>query len=104
MESAPFPAAAFRPQYIYGPKANKFTYLDYYFDRISSSSPLPVPGSGSQLVSLTDARDVASMLAKSVRCKGKFEVYNCGGPVYKVRRCCVRVFPVFSSCLSSVRA
>lgn len=28
------PMVSFRPQYIYGPKANKYDYIDWYFDRL----------------------------------------------------------------------
>lgn len=57
------PLVSFRPQYIYGPKANKYDYIDWYFDRIVRGLPLPIPGDGKQLVSLTNSEDVASILA-----------------------------------------
>jgi nucleoside-diphosphate-sugar epimerase len=57
------PLVSFRPQYIYGPKANKYDYIDWYFDRIVRGLPLPIPGDGTQLVSLTNSEDVASILA-----------------------------------------
>jgi len=53
---------SFRPQYIYGEKSSKNAYLDYFFDRISRSSPLPIPSPGTQLVSLTNSADIASLL------------------------------------------
>ncbi len=28
------PLVSFRPQYIYGPKSNKYDYIDWYFDRL----------------------------------------------------------------------
>ncbi|GMI11130.1 hypothetical protein TrRE_jg4086, partial [Triparma retinervis] len=81
LKSAGVPLFAFRPQYIYGPLANKFSYLDYFFSRISSRRPLPIPGSGSQLVSLTSAPDVASLLSCCVTCPAASPgVYNCGSP------------------------
>jgi nucleoside-diphosphate-sugar epimerase len=57
------PLVSFRPQYIYGPKSNKFDYIDYYFDRLVRGLPIPIPGDGTQLVSLTNSQDVASLLA-----------------------------------------
>lgn len=57
------PLVSFRPQYIYGPKSNKFDYIDWYFDRIVRELPLPIPGDGTQKVSLTNSEDVASLLA-----------------------------------------
>lgn len=53
----------FRPIYIIGEHSSKREYLDYFFDRIVRDRPLPLPGNGSELTSLTDVRDVASMLA-----------------------------------------
>lgn len=56
------PLVSFRPQYIYGKKANKYDYIDWYFDRLVRGLPLPIPGDGKQLVSLTNSEDVASLL------------------------------------------
>mmetsp|Transcript_20889 Transcript_20889/g.31378 ORF Transcript_20889/g.31378 Transcript_20889/m.31378 type:complete len:403 (-) Transcript_20889:318-1526(-) len=57
------PLVSFRPQYIYGPKSNKNDYIDWYFDRLVRELPLPIPGDGTQKVSLTNSEDVASLLA-----------------------------------------
>jgi len=57
------PLVSFRPQYIYGPKANKYDYIDWYFDRLVRELPLPIPGDGTQKVSLTNSEDVAAILA-----------------------------------------
>lgn len=57
------PLVSFRPQYIYGEKSNKFDYLDYYFEYLLKDEPVPMPGDGSQLVSLTNSKDVAALLA-----------------------------------------
>mmetsp|Transcript_21546 Transcript_21546/g.32897 ORF Transcript_21546/g.32897 Transcript_21546/m.32897 type:complete len:393 (-) Transcript_21546:91-1269(-) len=57
------PLVSFRPQYIYGPKANKYDYIDWYFDRLVRDLPLPIPNDGNQMVSLTNSEDVASLLA-----------------------------------------
>ena len=75
------PFVAFRPQYIYGPKSNKWDYIDWYFDRIVRKAPVPIPGDGTQKVSLTNSEDVASLLA-SVLNDEKAAVeqtfFNCG--------------------------
>lgn len=69
------------PQYIYGEKANKFDYLDYYFEHLLKDAPVPIPGDGTQLVSLTNSKDVASLLA-SVLDKEEEAIaqryFNCG--------------------------
>eukprot|EP00980_Cylindrotheca_fusiformis_P002206 scaffold504_cov109-Cylindrotheca_fusiformis.AAC.12 len=57
------PLVSFRPQYIYGEKSNKFDYLDYFFEYLLKDAPVPIPGDGSQMVSLTNSKDVASLLA-----------------------------------------
>ena len=56
------PHVLFRCQYIYGPLCGKH-YLDYFFGRIEHGLPVPIPSPGTQLVSLTDVRDVASQLS-----------------------------------------
>mmetsp|Transcript_46143 Transcript_46143/g.111843 ORF Transcript_46143/g.111843 Transcript_46143/m.111843 type:complete len:368 (-) Transcript_46143:4293-5396(-) len=75
------PLVSFRPQYIYGEKANKFDYLDYYFEYILKDAPVPIPGDGSQIVSLTNSKDVACLLA-SVLDKEEEAIaqryFNCG--------------------------
>lgn len=75
------PYVSFRPQYIYGPKANKYDYLDWYFDRIVRDLPLPIPEDGSQLVSLTNSEDVASLLAYPLNNEAaavEQRFFNCG--------------------------
>lgn len=75
------PLVSFRPQYIYGPKSNKWDYIDWYFDRLVRNAPLPIPEDGTQKVSLTNSEDVASLLA-SVLNDEKAAVeqtyFNCG--------------------------
>ncbi|KAL7572704.1 hypothetical protein ACA910_008977 [Epithemia clementina (nom. ined.)] len=78
---AGLPLVSFRPQYIYGPKANKYDYLDWYFDRLVRDLPLPIPGDGTQLVSLTHAEDVASILASPLNDEAaaiQQRYFNCG--------------------------
>jgi len=75
------PLVSFRPQYIYGPKANKYDYIDWYFDRIVRDLPLLIPGDGSQKVSLTNSEDVASILASVLNNEEaaiEQRYFNCG--------------------------
>merc|ERR1719145_492741 len=75
------PLVSFRPQYIYGEKSNKWDYIDWYFDRICSGAPLPIPGDGNQKVSLTNSADVASLLASVLNDEEKAIkqiFFNCG--------------------------
>lgn len=75
------PLVSFRPQYIYGKKANKYDYVDWYFDRIVRDLPLPIPGDGTQKVSLTNSEDVASILASVLNDEDaaiKQRFFNCG--------------------------
>lgn len=55
------------PQYIYGPLTNKRDYLDWFFDRaVHDLEMIPIPLHGDQLVAITHAEDVASMLVSVV--------------------------------------
>lgn len=75
------PFVSFRPQYIYGPKANKYDYIDWYFDRLVRELPLPIPGDGTQQVSLTNSQDVASLLAAVLDNEAaatEQKIFNCG--------------------------
>jgi nucleoside-diphosphate-sugar epimerase len=75
------PFCSFRPQYIYGPKSNKWDYIDWYFDRIVRDLPLPIPGDGTQKVSLTNSEDVASIFASVLNDEAaatEQRIFNCG--------------------------
>ena len=75
------PLVSFRPQYIYGPKANKYDYIDWFLDRLVRGLPLPIPGDGTQLVSLTNSEDVASLLASVIDAPEaaiEQRFFNCG--------------------------
>jgi nucleoside-diphosphate-sugar epimerase len=75
------PLVTFRPQYIYGPKSNKFDYLDWFFDRLVRDLTLPIPADGTQKVSLTNAEDVAALLASALSNEAaaiEQRVFNCG--------------------------
>lgn len=66
----------FRPIYIIGEDCSKREYLDYFFDRIVRGRPLLLPGNGDELTSLTDVRDIASMLASALGKGMKNETLN----------------------------
>jgi NAD dependent epimerase/dehydratase family len=75
------PLVSFRPQYIYGPKSNKHDYVDWFFDRLVRRLPLPIPGDGNQLVSLTNSEDVATLLASPLNDENAAisqRYFNCG--------------------------
>ena len=75
------PLVSFRPQYIYGPKSNKYDYIDWYFDRLVRELPLPIPGDGTQKVSLTNSEDVAEILASPLNDEEaavEQRFFNCG--------------------------
>lgn len=75
------PLVSFRPQYIYGEKSNKWTYIDWYFDRLCRDLPLPIPGDGTQKVSLTNSADVAEILTAPLENEDaavEQRYFNCG--------------------------
>lgn len=83
LSAAGAPGASFRPIYIYGRGSSKRAYLDFFFDRIVRNRPIYIPGTGSELTSLTDTRDVASMLAAISDKKippGSRPIYNAVSP------------------------
>ena len=72
------PFTFLRPQYIYGPKANK-RYLDYFIGRAARKLPIPLPLHGEQLVCISHIEDVCSLIAAAVGAdKALNEVFNCG--------------------------
>jgi len=75
--------SAYRPQYIYGPKTNKPELLDWFLNRITRDLPIPLPVDGNLRTTLTNAEDVASMLASVVGAEdsAKFQVFNCATDV-----------------------
>lgn len=64
-------SANFRPIYIIGPHTSKREYVDFFFDRLVRNRPVPLPGSGFELTSISDVRDIAGLLASAV---GKTEL------------------------------
>ncbi|KAM0951009.1 putative NAD-dependent epimerase/dehydratase, NAD(P)-binding domain superfamily [Dioscorea sansibarensis] len=70
--------AIFRPQYMIGSGNNK-DCEEWFFDRIVRDRPVPIPGSGMQLTSISHVRDLSSMLAlavgKPAAASGK--IFNC---------------------------
>jgi nucleoside-diphosphate-sugar epimerase len=57
------PYTVFQPLYIYGPHTAK-DCEQWFMDRILRDRPVPIPGPGVQLTSLSHVDDVANMLAK----------------------------------------
>jgi nucleoside-diphosphate-sugar epimerase len=80
MRSEGVSSAVFRPIYVIGPGNAKREYLDFFFDRITRGRPIPVPGHPSNFVSLTDARDVASMLAGALGQNFENAIFNSVSP------------------------
>lgn len=76
--------SAFRPQYIYGPLTNKREYIDWFLDRITRDLPVPLPGDGSFRTTLSNAEDVAGMLASVVNNPeaAAGQVFNCATDVF----------------------
>lgn len=72
--------ASFRPIYMYGRGSAKRAYLDFFFDRIVRGRPVYIPGTGAELTSLTDVRDVAAMMASALGRPLKRDVFNAVSP------------------------
>ena len=71
------PYSFFRPQYIYGPAQGK-SYLAFFFDRLTRDRPVPVPGDGTQFVTMTHAADNAQMICNAIgNDKAVGEAFNC---------------------------
>lgn len=70
-------SATFRPIYIIGPHTSKREYVDFFFDRIVRDRPVPLPGCGDELTSITDVRDIASLLAAAMGKSLKDDTINC---------------------------
>lgn len=80
-EECKLPLVSFRPQYIYGEKSNKNDYIDWFFDRLALDTPLLIPSPGTQKVSLTNSKDVASLLAAPLdneEAAVEQRYFNCG--------------------------
>lgn len=80
-ETLGLPLVSARPQYIYGHKSNKWDYIDWYFDRLVRGLTIPIPGDGTQKVSLTNSEDVATLLASPLNDPAaavKQRYFNCG--------------------------
>jgi len=80
-EECKLPLVSFRPQYIYGEKSNKHDYIDWFFDRLALDVPLLIPSPGTQKVSLTNSKDVASLMVaplddENAAVEQRF--FNCG--------------------------
>lgn len=61
------PWTVFQPQYIYGPYTAK-DCEQWYMERILRERPVPIPGPGVQLTSISHVEDLADMMAKVPGC------------------------------------
>lgn len=60
---------------------NQRQISDYYFDRLVRGLPIPIPGDGTQLVSLTHSEDVAAILMSPLNSESdslEQRYFNCG--------------------------
>lgn len=73
-------SAVFRPIYIIGPGNEERPYLNFFFDRIVRGRAVPVAGHPSNCTSITDVRDVASMLAGALDQDFKNAIFNSVSP------------------------
>jgi len=82
LEASTIPYTIFRPQYIYGPNANK-RYLDFFIGRAVRKLPIPLPNHGDQLVCVTHIEDVCSLISTAIgNSKAINQVFNCGSDRY----------------------
>lgn len=80
--AASIPYTFLRPQYIYGPNANK-RYLDFFIGRAARKLATPVPLDGTQKVALTHINDVANLIACAVgKDAAMNQIFNCGTDNY----------------------
>lgn len=77
IRSAGVSSANFRPIYIIGPHTSKREYIDFFFDRIVRGRPVPLPGNGEELTSISDVRDIAELLTSALGKPLKDELFNC---------------------------
>jgi nucleoside-diphosphate-sugar epimerase len=71
------PYTIFRPQYIYGPQENK-CYCRFFFDRMISSTRVPITGDGEQKVTFTQSADApANISLAHGNPAAKKEIFNC---------------------------
>ncbi|KAI9119226.1 hypothetical protein K1719_009901 [Acacia pycnantha] len=70
--------AVFRPQYMIGSGNNK-DCEEWFFDRIVRDRPVPIPGSGLQLTTISHVRDLSSMLTLAVEKPeaANHSIFNC---------------------------
>ncbi len=73
------PFTSFRPTYIYGP--NNYNPIErWFFDRITYSRPIPIPGDGETITQLGHVEDLADAILISMSKKISInKCYNCSG-------------------------
>lgn len=80
MRKANVLTAAYRPIYVIGPGNEERPYLNFFFDRIARGRKVPVAGDPSNCTSITDVRDVASMMAGGLDKGFKGTIFNSVSP------------------------
>lgn len=80
MRKANVSSAIFRPIYVIGPGNEERPYLNFFFDRILRGRKVPVAGDPTNCTSVTDVRDVASMMAGALDKGFKNTIFNSVSP------------------------
>ncbi|NJM96021.1 MAG: NAD-dependent epimerase/dehydratase family protein [Phormidesmis sp. RL_2_1] len=74
------PFTSVRPVYIYGPQ-NYNPLEQWFFDRLVSDRPIPIPGSGMALTHLGHCQDLASAMVSILNNPNAIgQIYNISGP------------------------
>ncbi len=79
LKSSNTPFTSFRPTYIYG-QGNYNSIERWFFDRITKSRPIPLPGDGNTITQLGHVNDLAEAICLSIENeKSTNTIYNCSG-------------------------
>tara|TARA_Y100001968_G_scaffold240452_1_gene223994 strand:- start:510 stop:1430 length:921 start_codon:yes stop_codon:yes gene_type:complete len=77
LKNQSIPFTSFRPTYIYGP-GNYNPIEKWFFDRITSNQPIPLPGDGSFITQLGHVSDLADAMTLSLGDYSTInKIYNC---------------------------